>query len=113
MTTMPGKHTAGLDLQAMIELPYGKAAHIIRQKVDSRWGMPLPEDGGVGRYKMRVHTTETFIRVYEVEVDAEDETHAEELAEEMYDSGECRLVSEDFEDVDIDDVTIVSGPENA
>jgi hypothetical protein len=101
------KHTAGLDLQALMNMPHGAAARTIREKVDPAWGRYQSE--GTKTYNVKLSVHESVSVEYTFTVEASSEEEAEELAVKAYaDLGNMvGTRREFFLDTDIEDVEVV------
>ena len=103
----PVSPTAGLNLHDLLELPYGEARRIIRQKIDPMWGKIFggPE---MFTYDVKVTVSRTTVTEYTYTVEAPDEVTAEELGGHAYETGSATTYQKetsDFEDIDYIQVT--------
>ncbi|WP_142847259.1 hypothetical protein [Telmatospirillum sp. J64-1] len=81
-------HTAGLDLQAMMDMPYGAAGRMIRETVDPLWGKGKPDAEGECRFVVTLTVDHTQTVEYSVTVEASSAAEAEEIARGMLDDDE-------------------------
>lgn len=83
---------SALDLHALAKLPHGKAAALIREKVDPLWGLA---EGALLRWSVSIEylgcdcyphsrCCEEAAEFTTIEVEAEDEDKAEKLAEAAF-----------------------------
>ncbi len=59
------------EIKALAELPHGEARKIIREKVDPKWGEPMPEGESLYKVKVKQTVTETTTQTGYVILSAE------------------------------------------